>query len=263
MHAHQPMTHHNLRPRIEVVSEAFDMPQLGKQRRIYALLPHDYDYSGKNYPVLYLQDAQNLFNPYAPFGNWAIDQSLAEMTARGLGDVIVIAIEHGGSERINEFMPFSTQKHGTGYGKHYVRFLAESLKPYIDQRYRTMHTRQYTGIGGSSLGGLISIYAGLMYPETFGRLMVFSPSLWVTQRVNFNTIRFFNPITTRIYVYAGGHEGANMVGHVKRFREAIGKKGLDDTKVRFKLSVDPKGQHTEWRWGQEFPKALEWLFYTR
>lgn len=257
-YAHMP--YNARRPHIEVVSEAFDMPQLGRSRKIYAILPYNYDYSRKSYPVLYLQDAQNLFNPTGPFGSWAIDKSLVELAQKDQHEFIVIAVDHGGEQRINEFMPFETT-HGPGLGKEYVRFLAETLKPYIDGRYRTLSGREHTGIGGSSLGGLVSIYAGLMYPEIFGRLMIFSPSLWVTQQINFNTIRFFNPIPTKIYVYAGGNEGSNMVANVNRFQEAIERKGLDGTTVDLKLSVDPHGQHSEYHWGQEFPKAVRWLFY--
>lgn len=248
-------------PKIEVVAEALDIPQLGKKRKVYALLPYNYHESKQHYPVLYLQDAQNLFDDHAPYGNWAIDKKLALLAEKGMADIIVIAVDHGGAERINEFMPFHSSRFGKGEGKNYVRFISETLKPGIDQKYRTLPQRQFTGIGGSSMGGLISIYAGLMFPEVFGRLMIFSPSLWVAKNAHFDTIRFFNPIPTKIYAYAGGREGANMIHTVKRFRDSIGRKGFDGSRVDFKLSVDPRGHHNEARWGHEFPKAIEWLFF--
>jgi predicted alpha/beta superfamily hydrolase len=135
-----------------------------------------------------------------------------------------------------------------------------TLKPYIDKNYRTLPDRQHTGIGGSSMGGLISIYAGLMYPETLGRLMIFSPSLWVSEKIYFDSIEFFNPLETRIYVYAGGKESRYMIPSVERLKESIERQGWSPERLQFKLATDPKGDHTEARWGKEFPKAVEWLF---
>lgn len=253
-------------PKIEVISEHFEMPQLKKKRRVVALLPYDYaENAQKRYPVLYLQDAQNLFDKKSPYGNWAVDKKLAVLAERGMGDIIVIAIDHGGSERINEFLPpipTSSGKMGRSEGRGYVNFIAKNLKKHIDEHYRTLPERQHTGIGGSSMGGLITVYAGLMYPNIFGKLMIFSPSLWAVNAVAFDTIHFFQPIPTRIYAYAGGKEGSNMVPNVSRFFNTIKQKGLDASQVLFKISIDPDGEHNEIRWGQEFPKAIEWLFFS-
>lgn len=250
-------------PKIEVVSDAFYSPELKKNRRVVALLPYDYaQKTEKRYPVLYLQDAQNLFDDKAPFGNWAIDKKLAVLAEKGMGDIIVIAVDHGGETRINEFLPPTKDtKLGQSEGRKYVKFIAKTLKPHIDTHFRTLTDRLHTGIGGSSMGGLISIYAGLIHPETFGRLMIFSPSLWAVQNAPFAAIRFFKPIPTKIYAYAGGKEGANVVPNVKNFQKTIQAQGFDDTKIGFKLTVDPYGLHNERRWGEEFPKAVEWLFF--
>jgi predicted alpha/beta superfamily hydrolase len=250
-------------PKIHVVSEAFYSPELKKSRRVVALLPHDYaKQTEKRYPVLYLQDAQNLFDDKAPFGNWGIDKKLAVLAERGMGDLIIIAIDHGGATRINEFLPpTKNEKLGHSEGRKYVKFLAKTLKPTIDTQFRTLTDRLHTGVGGSSMGGLVSIYAGLIHPEVFGRLMVFSPSLWAVQNAPFAAIRFFKPIPTKIYAYAGGREGANVIPNVKNFQKAIQSQGFDDTKIGFKLALDPHGLHNERRWGEEFPKAIEWLFF--
>jgi predicted alpha/beta superfamily hydrolase len=250
-------------PKIQVVSNAFFSPELGKSRRVVALLPHDYArQTEKRYPVLYLQDAQNLFDDKAPFGNWAIDKKLAVLAERGMGDIIVIAVDHGGESRVNEFLPPTKNvKLGRSEGRKYVKFLAKTLKPHVDAQFRTLTDRLHTGVGGSSMGGLISIYAGLIHPEVFGRLMVFSPSLWAVQNAPFAAIRFFKPIPTKIYTYAGGKEGASVVPNVKNFQKVIQSQGFDDTKIGFKLAVDPQGLHNERRWGEEFPKAVEWLFF--
>ena len=106
----------SFKPIIQLISNSFEIPQLGLRRRIWALLPHDYHQSGKQYPVLYLQDAQNLFNDSAPFGNWAIDQHMQDLAEQGMDELIVIAIDHGGKERISEYSPYFHRKFGKGKG---------------------------------------------------------------------------------------------------------------------------------------------------
>ena len=247
-------------PTIQTVADDFEIPQLGKKRRIRILLPHDYATSTKRYPVLYLQDGQNLFGEGSVYGNWEIDKRMAVLAEQNRGGIIVVAIDHGDEDRLHEFAPYTHPKFGKGAGKKYANFIVRTLKPYIDKNYRTRTERQFTGIGGSSMGGLISIYAGLMYPETLGRLMIFSPSLWVSDKIYFDSIEFFNPLETKIYVYAGGKEGRYMIPSVERLKEAIERQGWNNERLQFKLSLDPAGEHTEMRWGKEFPKAVEWLF---
>jgi predicted alpha/beta superfamily hydrolase len=251
-------------PKIRTVAEQFFIPQLQKHRRVVVLLPFDYDLRpDKRYPVLYLHDAQNLYDPNAPFGTWGIDKKLAVLAEKGMGDVIVVAIDHGDIDRVNEYLPpINNSKLGRSEGRAYIRFLAQTLKPHIDNHFRTLHDRSHTGIGGSSMGGLISIYAGLMFPEIFGKLMIFSPSLWAVRAAQMESIEFFQPIPTKIYAYGGGMEGSNMVPNMNRFQKAITQKGFDASVVQFKLVIDPQGMHNERRWGEEFPKAIEWLFFS-
>lgn len=251
-------------PKIEVVDEHFPIPQLNKKRRVVALLPYNYHKElEKRYPVLYLHDAQNLFDDKAPYGNWGIDKKLAVLAEKGMGDIIIIAIDHGGTERVGEFLPpVNNRKLGKSVGRKYVRFVAQTLKKHVDEQFRTLIDRHHTGMGGSSMGGLITIYAALMYPSVFGRLMIFSPSLWAMRNVAFNTIKFFQPNPTKIYAYAGGLEGANMVPNIDHFQQSIKNQGFDESKVQFKKSIDPHGLHNERRWGEEFPKAVEWLFFS-
>lgn len=251
----------DLLPRIEVLDEPFNIPQLICTRRITALLPHDYHTSGRRYPVLYLQDGQNLFDDYAPFGSWGVDKKLAILAEYGLGDLIVVAIDHAAEERVAEFTPSFRTRLGRGQGKQYVRFLAETLKPHVDARFRTLPEQEHTGIGGSSMGGLISIYAGLMYPHLYGKLMIFSPSLWVVPSVPFHLLQLSATYRGRIYLYAGGRESETMVPNLERFREQL-QRQVGATEVAFKTSIDPGGQHNEARWGEEFPHAVRWLFFT-
>ncbi len=248
-------------PRIEVISDKVKAPPLGRKRRIAVLLPHDYDETEKRYPVIYLQDGQNLLDYRSPYGNWHIDHRLAEMAQEGIGDVIVVAIDHADKDRIREFSPPEVTKFGVSVGRQYAAYMVDELKPYVDKHFRTLPDRAHTGIGGSSMGGLISIYSGFLHPEVFGRLMIFSPSLWLTPKIYFQAINFFNPFHTKIYLYAGGNEGTSMIPNVQRLKAALHRRGLDGSKIEFNLSIDPDGEHNEARWGEEFPKAVRWLFF--
>lgn len=250
----------NFLPSVHLISEEFEIPQLNKTRRIWALLPHDYENSSESYPVLYLQDAQNLFNEQAKFGNWEIDKKLAVMSEYNIGKIIVIAIEHAEKDRIKEYNVGKTVL-GVGQGKKYIRFITDTLKPFIDAKYRTKSAREFTGIGGSSMGGLVSIFSGLMYPEVYGKLMIFSPSLWVVPKMDFSNMDFSEPGDTKIYLYAGGDESTTMIEHVKKFKKEMIKNDFVDNKMKIKLSINMLGKHNETYWSDEFPKAIEWLYF--
>ncbi|MDX5479771.1 MAG: carbohydrate esterase, partial [Cyclobacteriaceae bacterium] len=144
-----------------------------------------------------------MFNENAAFGNWQIDKKLAVMSDYGIGKIIIIAIEHADKERLIEYNVGKTLL-GEGQGKQYIRFVTDTLKPFIDKNFRTKSDREHTGIGGSSMGGLVSIFSGLMYPEVYGKLMIFSPSLWVIPKIKLSFPHFYEPMDTKIYLYAGG-----------------------------------------------------------
>ncbi|MCR9014085.1 alpha/beta hydrolase [Aquiflexum gelatinilyticum] len=248
-------------PQVHLISEEFEIPQLNKTRKVWALLPHDYNTSEETYPVLYLQDAQNLFNEKSPFGNWQIDKKLAVMSDYGIGKIIIIAIEHAEKERVLEYNVGKTLL-GEGQGKQYIRFLTDTLKPFVDKNFRTKPEREFTGIGGSSMGGLVSLFSGLIYPEVYGKLMIFSPSLWVIPKIKFSFLDFFEPKETKIYLYAGGEESATMVAHIKKFKKRLLKRDSLREKMEIQLSINEQGRHNETYWSDEFPKAIEWLFFS-
>lgn len=251
----------NYLPEVHLISKEFEIPQLNKKRKVWALLPHDYHQTSERYPVMYLQDAQNLFNEQSAFGNWEIDKKLAVMAEYQIGKIIVIAVEHADKERVLEYNVGNTVL-GQGQGKQYIRFLADTLKPFVDQHFRTKPERIYTGIGGSSMGGLVSIFSGLMYPEVFGKLMIFSPSLWVVPKIKLSFLDLYDPQDFRIYLYAGGNESATMVEHVKKFRKKLLEKESYTNKMKVRLSINEHGKHSETYWSDEFPKAMEWLFFS-
>ncbi len=249
-------------PIAEIISEEFYIPQLDRYRKVWALLPYDYYTSDKSYPVLYLQDAQNLFNEGSDYGNWEIDKKLSVLTEYGRGDVIIIAIEHGSEDRIKEYIFDNDHVANGSEGKKYIRFITDTLKPYIDQNYRTKKDRENTGIGGSSLGALIRIYSGFLYPEVYSKLLIFSPSLWVEPNNNFPMMNFRVPFKTKIYLYGGGQEGSKMVKRIHLFEESLKRweqNRLFDFEIR--TSINPEGTHSEFYWSQEFPRAIEWLYY--
>ncbi len=248
-------------PIIEVIEDAYEIPQLNRKRRISALLPGDYYNTDKTYRVLYLKDGQNLFDDNAPFGNWAIDRALADLAKEGLNDIIVIAVDHGGEDRITEYLPYFNAKVGKGEGELYIRFMRETLMPYVNKKYRTKTGPENTGIGGSSMGGLISLFAGLNYQDTFGKLMVFSPSLWIAPRI-FQQAAHFNPqLPMRMYIYAGGKESANHIPNITRFKKSLLEGNKNFSNIHVHVSLNPLGTHSENHWREEFPKALKWLYY--
>lgn len=246
-------------PQVQLISDEFKIPQLNKTRKIWALLPHDYDNSSENYPVMYLQDAQNLFNEKAEFGNWEIDKKLAVMSEYKIGKIIIIAIEHAEEDRIKEYNVGKTVL-GKGQGKKYIRFVTDTLKPYVDSNFRTKKEREFTGIGGSSMGGLISIFSGLRNPETFGKLMIFSPSLWVVPELKIDAKKV-NTAGTKVYLYAGGDESKTMIEHIKKFQNDLISNQFIADKSQINLSINRQGKHSETFWSDEFPKAIEWLFF--
>ncbi len=246
-------------PQVLLISDEFEIPQLNKTRKIWALLPHDYDKSDERYPVMYLQDAQNLFNEDAQYGNWEIDKKLAVMSEYKIGKIIIIAIEHAEEDRIKEYNVGKTVL-GKGQGKKYIRFVTETLKPFVDGNFRTKKEREHTGIGGSSMGGLVSLFSGLRYPRVYGKLMIFSPSLWVVPKLKIDSDST-ETNDTKIYLYAGGDESDTMIKHVQKFKKNIIASEFVKDKMKINLSINSEGKHNETYWSDEFPKAIEWLFF--
>lgn len=250
----------NYHPIIRIIEENYEMPQLGRKRRISALLPADYETSKKYYPVLYLHDGQNLFDDQAPYGNWAIDRSLAHLKAQGFRDVIVIAIDHGEKDRLSEYSPFPNERYGEGQGIAYLQFIKKTLKPYVDKKFRVLTDRENTGIGGSSMGGLISLFAGMAQPKVFSKMMVFSPSLWIAPKIFKLATNFQPTIPTQLYLYAGAKESKNHLPNVEKMNEVLTKRNFSSEVFDMNLVINPNGTHSEHFWKEEFSVALKWLY---
>jgi predicted alpha/beta superfamily hydrolase len=240
---------------VHVIDTAFRIPQLNRRRRIWIYLPPDYHTSASRYPVLYMHDGQNVFDDSTSFaGEWGVDEMM-DSISRKRKEMIVVAVDNGGPKRINEYCPYDMETFGKGEGDQYVDFLAETLKPFIDRNYRTKKDKANTYIAGSSMGGLISMYAVLKYPKVFGGAGLFSPAFWVGPKI-FNDIETKGKqVNAKIYFYCGGEENDTMEPDmIKAFEEM---RGVSRSKME--TSVRPEGKHTESVWREEFPLFYLWL----
>lgn len=238
---------------------AFFMPQLDRTRKIRIYLPKDY-YADidKRYPVLYLQDGQNLFDKQTSFaGEWEVDESLSRLEANGVGACIVVGIDNGGALRMEEYSPYVNPTYGGGRGADYAAFLSSTLKPAIDQNFRTLSDRNSTFIGGSSLGANISLYTCFRYPDIYGGALLFSPALWFSDSLMdfVQTHLTANPI--RVAQIVGMNESASMVPLAERLDSIL--KAGNANEDNFLLKEIPDGEHSEWFWRREFPDAFQWL----
>jgi len=244
---------------VSVLSEQFPMPELDRSRRIWIYLPPDYAVSTKRYPVLYMHDAQNLFDRTLSFsGEWEVDESLNRLFAEGDPGIIVVGIDNGGSHRIDEYTPWTNPEYGGGQGEAYTDFIVETLKPYIDENYRTKPEQPHTGILGSSLGGLISLYAGIEYQDVFGKVGVFSPSLWFSSSAYVHVSEQAKQNDVRFYLLAGAQESETMAPDLMALYNNLLSAGFQSDEIQ--MLIQPDGQHSEWFWAREFPAAYLWLF---
>lgn len=251
---------------VSILSDSFAMPQLGRSRRVWLYLPPGYATSGKRYPVMYMHDGQNVFNAATSFSDeWGVDETLDALASHGDPGAIVVAVDNGGVHRLDEYNPWraADPRHGGGEGDAYVQFLARTLKPYIDQHYRTLPDPAHTGIMGSSMGGLISLYAALRYPDVFGRAGVFSCACWIARENVMEFARATKPgqPLPRLYFVAGGME-TNDGEQGRDQRAVIDSLAAAGFMVRSatRSFVPADGRHSEWFWRREFPAAYEWMF---
>jgi metallo-beta-lactamase class B len=253
---------HSATASVSVIDTAFRIPQLGRTRRVWIYLPPGYASSNRRYPVLYMHDGQNVFDAATSgFGEWGVDETLDSLHVLGDPGTIVVAVDHGGSKRLDEYDPWNNARYGGGEGDAYVDFLVHTLKPYVDAHYRTLADRGHTGIAGSSMGGLISLYAGLKFPNVFGRVGVFSPSLWIAPKMYAVARRAHPTPGNRVYFVMGGREGDAPERYVRDQQAMVDTLAAAGFRVGTDVVayVRPDGQHSEWFWRREFPAAYRWL----
>ena len=258
-----PPRRHSATAGVQVLALDFPLPQLHRRRRVWLYLPPDYAHGERRYPVLYLQDGQNVFDEFTSFaGEWGVDETLDALHAQGLdyGGCIVVAVDNGSRHRLSEYSPWPNPRSGRGgEGAQYAEFLVNTLKPHLDQRFRTLPGAAHTGIGGSSMGGLLALYAALRYPGVFGRVGVFSPAFWFAGSALLPFIAQHPPAPeARFYLLCGTHESASMEPLMATVGEALLAAGLPPAQLSY--HARPDGQHAEWFWRREFAGAYRWLF---
>ncbi|HSP11712.1 MAG TPA: alpha/beta hydrolase-fold protein [Salegentibacter sp.] len=228
-------------------------PELDTIKTIRIYLPASYEMSEKRYPVIYMHDAQNLFDKETAFaGEWEVDESLDASEK----EVIIVGIDHGDDKRIDELTPFPNEKYGGGNGDAYVNYIVKNLKPYIDKNFRSKPQREHTGIFGSSLGGLISFYGAIKHPETFGKVGVFSPSFWFSDSIYDFAENAEISENVKFYFLAGTEEDETLIPNINRMIRLLEKKVFEENLV---FRTIENGEHNENLWREAFPEAIEWL----
>ncbi len=245
-----------------VESLTLHSPELEDELQILVYRPPGYACSDRRYPVLYLHDGANVFDAATAYAGveWSADEAAERLALEGL-ECLMVAVEVRGEHRNTDYTPFKARVNVYAPGaEHYTRFLAETLKPFIDAQYRTLTDREHTGIAGSSFGGLVSLYAGLTRADLYSFVGAFSPSLWPGDFEVFEWLETQDPSRSRIYLDMGTHEGedvmeaaltlqrAKMLANLLELRGAV---------VRF--SVGEGHWHFESAWAERFPAVLRWF----
>lgn len=245
-------------------NESFDIwsPQLRNRRGVDIYLPASYDTGRRRYPVVYMQDGQNLSDPAIAFcGNtWRLDDGLPWLAARGI-EPIVVGLHNTGTERLAEYSPFAHPKHGGGYGDRYLRFLIDTVKPRIDARYRTRKERASTVIAGSSMGGLISLYAFFRRPSPFGAAAIISPSIWFGRREMLSYVQRSRMTSGRLYLDVGTNEGAGTLRDARTLNRLLRRKGYKADSLWYLEAQGHRHREDDWAW--RLPQALEFLLKER
>jgi predicted alpha/beta superfamily hydrolase len=248
-------------------------PELRNHRKLYVYLPPSYAQSNRRYPVIYMQDGQNLFDQALSYaGEWQVDETMELLSGEGI-EAIVVGVPNAGMRRIDEYSPFKDQRlHKGGRGDWYVAFLANTVKPLIDRDFRTLPEREHTGVFGSSMGGLISLYALFCHPEVFGFAGVMSPSLWFAQGAIFSFVQQADSRPGRIHLDIGTHEGGDTriaAGTVStytsryltaahRMRDLLDRKGYR-LGLELQYQEEEEATHSEAAWARRLPNALRFL----
>ncbi len=251
-----------------VTVDDFESVHLGGKRTVVVYLPPGYRRdTRRRYPVLYLHDGQNVFDgqtSFVPGQYWRMRETLDSLLERRrIEPLIVAAVYHAGVHRLFEYTPTRTRKQGGGGAAMHGRMFTEELIPWMAARYRTSPQARDTALGGSSLGGLATLYLGLTYPAVFGRLAVMSPSVWWDQRVILRFLeKFHHHRRPQIYLDIGTEEGSAPFGSVRDVRllkaMLVVKGWREGRNLHY---VEASGaDHSEAAWAARAPAMLELLF---
>jgi predicted alpha/beta superfamily hydrolase len=249
---------------------AFPSDVLGNRRDVLVYLPPGYQRFGRQrYPVLYLHDGQNVFDAATSFAGveWGVDETAQRLIAQKLIEpLIIVAIANMGEDRIHEYAPTrgvidvkaKRKKRSRGLAREYGKFLIEEVKPYIDKKYRTKRAAEFTGLGGSSLGGLVTLAIGILFPDFFKQLMVMSPSIWWD---DFAIYRLVDLIEEKPPLKIWLDTGTNEPGweQARELRDRLVEKGWKLQNDLHYMEMEG-ADHSEAAWGLRVGPALRFLF---
>jgi len=247
----------------------------GNERTIRVLLPAGYGDAAnadRRYPVLYMLDGQNVFDAClsdVSKHEWGVDETVRKLVAENrIPPLIVVGVDHAGKDRAHEYLPykdfFGNPDMDEPGGKRFPDFMTREVMPLVDGNYRTLTGQPNTGIGGSSYGGVASLYALLAKPTVFGYGLIESPVVWIGMG---QLVRDTSPLVAmprKVFVAFGGKEAPDpvtserMIGMIRQVESNFQAAGYDETNFRF--VVDPDAVHTEAAWEKRLPGALSFLF---
>jgi len=241
-------------------------------RMLRVWLPPGYsapENQGRHYPVFYLNDGQNLFDPATAYigVDWQADEAADRLIREGrIPPLVLVGIDNAQKDRPREYLPYRTFNPPImrPQGKHYPNFLLNEVMPFLYQRYRIARGPENTGLGGSSLGAIISLYTAMDRPGIFGRLLLESPSLFVSNRQFLKCSRAFRQWPEKIFMAMGtneaGSEGRDrqVVEDVLALERVLRRAGLNED--RLLVRIDEGATHNEREWAKRFPEALAFLF---
>jgi predicted alpha/beta superfamily hydrolase len=243
---------------------------LSDGRELTIFLPPGYEEQiERRYPVLYLHDGQNLFDPTTAFGgiHWrAGETATALITAGRIEPLIIAGIANKGAKRIHEYTPTHDRRRGGGAAEAYGRLIIHEVKPFVDATFRTLTRREHTSIGGSSLGGLVSLYLGLTLPLVFGTVVAMSPSVWWDRRAILRDVRGAAALVDKPRIWLdmgtaesrGAGSARRVLEDVRLLRAGLLKAGWIEGQNLHYEEVEG-GTHSEQAWGDRFSRILQWL----
>ncbi|MFN0032795.1 MAG: alpha/beta hydrolase-fold protein [Flavobacteriales bacterium] len=248
---------HTVTEYVRILDTDFAIPQLGRTRRIWICFPQDYFSSDMHYPVCYMHDGQNVFDAATSFaGEWNADETMLTANVPECANAIIVGIDNGGLSRMDEYSPWLNAEYNEGgEGQEFAAFIAETLKPFIDETFRTLPDRIHTSTAGSSLGALISMYMLVEYNNVFSKAGIFSPAFWFNEEIY--QFAENNPMSadTRIHFVCGDDESTGMVGDMQQMVDIAQTQGLQVT-----ATVHAGGQHSEYYWSLQFPDCYPDMF---
>ena len=253
---------HTSGPQVKVLSSQLWLAPLKKYRRIWVCLPAAYALQPlRRFPVMYFHDGQNVFDAATSFsGEWRVDEALSQLESQpGWEPLIAVGVDNGGQDRISELTPFRHPTYGGGNGENYAQAIVEVVKPLIDSLFRTKKEAVNTAIGGSSLGGVESLFMAYRYPDVFSRALIFSPSLWFSDSLRQYCLAQAQPLGSRLFWACGTSEGdPDMVPDMNQCFSDLITAGMPASQM-FKKVVTG-GTHSENFWSTQVKEGVQWLF---